>query len=124
MAKRKEIKFQERHGALRGRQNGMEFWIWKDGLLDSGEKPEYFVVIFRKGKDQERVSTGGRRVKGMGGYIHNHGNGGGGNTGVFTRHGTGHRRAVRHGAGACHGTPLLPHKEKADPQEIRKEVFL
>ena len=61
MAKRKEIKFQRRHDGLRGRQNGMEFWIWKDGLLDSGEKPEYFVVIFRKDKDPERVSTGGRR---------------------------------------------------------------
>lgn len=39
----------------------MEFWIWKDGLLDGGEKPEYFVVIFRKDKDPGRVSTGGHR---------------------------------------------------------------
>ena len=33
MAKRKEIKFQDRHGALRGRQNSMTFWIYEDKEL-------------------------------------------------------------------------------------------
>ncbi len=38
MAKRKEIQFQDRHGALRGRQNGMEFWIRKDELQTRGRE--------------------------------------------------------------------------------------
>ena len=46
MAKRKEIKFQDRHGALRGRQNGMEFWLRKDKLQTKGGKQRYFVTIY------------------------------------------------------------------------------
>ena len=46
MAKRKEIKFQDRHGDLRGRQNGMEFWIRKDELQTKGGKQRYFVTVY------------------------------------------------------------------------------
>ena len=61
MAKRKEIKFQERHGALRGRQNGMEFWIRKDELQSGGNEQKYFVVIYPESNNPHHVSTGGRQ---------------------------------------------------------------
>ena len=57
MAKQKEIKFQDRHGALRGRQNGMEFWIRKDEpQTGSGEK-RYFVAIYPVSNNPRQIST-------------------------------------------------------------------
>lgn len=61
MAKRKEIKFQDRHGALRGRQNGMEFWIRKDELQTKGGKQRYFVTVYPESNDPQQISTGGRQ---------------------------------------------------------------
>ena len=57
MAKRKEIKFQERYGALRGRQNGMEFWIRKDEPQTKGREQRYFVAIYPVSNDPQQVST-------------------------------------------------------------------
>lgn len=61
--KRKEIKFQNVHGALRGRQNGMEFLIYKDPYLAATCAPAHYVVISQERKDGEprRISTGGRQ---------------------------------------------------------------
>lgn len=59
--KRKEIKFQKVHGALRGRQNGMEFWIYKDQDLETTNAPANFVVIYPKSNQPQKVSTGGRQ---------------------------------------------------------------
>lgn len=61
MAKRKEIKFQDRHGALRGRQNGMEFWIRKDELQTKGGKQRYFVTVYPESNAPQQISTGGRQ---------------------------------------------------------------
>lgn len=61
MAKRKEIKFQDRHGALRGRQNGMEFWIQKDELQTKGGKQRYFVTVYPESNAPQQISTGGRQ---------------------------------------------------------------
>lgn len=61
MAKRKEIKFQDRHGALRGRQNGMEFWIRKDELQSGESEQRYFVTVYPVSNDPHQVSTGGRQ---------------------------------------------------------------
>jgi len=59
MAKRKGIKFQNVHGALRGRQNGMEFWIYKDPGLDAACALNHYVVISQKSNQPQKVSTGG-----------------------------------------------------------------
>ena len=59
--KRKEIKFQNVHGALRGRQNGMEFWIYKDQDLATTCAPANFVVIYGKSNQPQKVSTGGHQ---------------------------------------------------------------
>lgn len=57
MAKQKEIKFQDRHGDLRGRQNGMEFWIRKgEPQTKSGEK-RYFVAIYPVSNNPRQIST-------------------------------------------------------------------
>lgn len=61
MAKRKEINFQDRHGALRGRQNGMEFWIRKDELQSGESEQRYFVTVYLESNDPHQVSTGGRQ---------------------------------------------------------------
>lgn len=61
MAKRKEIKFQDRHGDLRGRQNGMEFWIQKDELQTKGGKQRYFVTVYPASNNPQKISTGGRQ---------------------------------------------------------------
>ena len=61
MAKRKEIKFQDRHGALRGRQNGMEFWIQKDELQTKGGKQRYFVTVYPASNNPQQISTEGRQ---------------------------------------------------------------
>ncbi len=61
MAKRKEIKFQDRNGALRGRQNGMEFWIRKDELQTKGGKQRYFVTVYPESNAPQQISTGGRQ---------------------------------------------------------------
>ncbi len=57
--KRKEIKFQNVHGALRGRQNGMEFWIYKDQDLDTNHEPANFVVIHQKSNQGRRRRCAG-----------------------------------------------------------------
>lgn len=61
--KRKEIKFQVKHGILTGRQNGMEFLIYKDQNLDTTCAPAHYVVISQesKGVEPRRISTGGRQ---------------------------------------------------------------
>lgn len=61
MAKQREIKFQDRHGALRGRQNGMEFWIRKDDQQTKGGEQRYFVTIYPVSNNPHQVSTGGRQ---------------------------------------------------------------
>ncbi len=63
MAKRKEIKFQARHGLLTGRQNGMTFWIHEDKELAAANEPALYVVIDPSLEDlgAPRVSTGGHQ---------------------------------------------------------------
>ena len=61
MVKRKKIKFQVRHDALRGRQNGMEFWIRKDELQTKGGKQRYFVTVYPASNNPQQISTGGRQ---------------------------------------------------------------
>lgn len=61
MAKQKEIKFQSVHGALRGRQNGMEFWIYKAEDLAATCAPAHYVVIYEKSNEPQRVNTGGHQ---------------------------------------------------------------
>lgn len=60
MAKRKEIKFQDRHGALRGRQNGMTFWIYEDKELAASCAPAHSVAVYASNGELQ-VSTGGRK---------------------------------------------------------------
>lgn len=207
MAKQKEIKFQDRHGDLRGRQNGMEFWIRKgEPQTKSGEK-RYFVAIYPVSNNPRQISTlsrqdfdlagakefcqkiaageikvedvlaeftaeddakeraairdvterakkfharldamglkyrdlagdhaglfGGRRDCGGGGsggeaggdmgrYVRNRGGGGGGPAGVLLLCGVSPGRTPGADIQAGTGQPLPSHKEKADPQEIRK----
>lgn len=69
MEKRKEIKFQDRHGALRGRQNGMEFWIRKDELQSGKSEQRYFVTVYPESNDPHQVSTGGRQDFDLGGAM-------------------------------------------------------
>lgn len=59
--KRKKIKFQSVHGALRGRQNGMEFWIYKAEDLADTCAPAYYVVAYEKSNAPQRVNTGGHQ---------------------------------------------------------------
>ena len=61
MAKQKEIKFQSVHGALRGRQNGMEFWIYKAEDLADTCAPAHYVVAYEKSNAPQRVNTGGHQ---------------------------------------------------------------
>lgn len=63
MPKRKEIKFQNRYGTLRGRQNGMTFWIHEDKELAATCAPAHYVVIDPSLEDlgTPRVSTGGHQ---------------------------------------------------------------
>ena len=60
MAKRKEIKFQDRHGALRGRQNSMTFWIYEDKELAATCAPAHSVAVYANNGELQ-VSTGGRK---------------------------------------------------------------
>ena len=69
MVKRKEIKFQDRHGALRGRQNGMEFWIRKDELQTKGGKQRYFVTVYPASNNPQQISTRGRQDFDLGGAM-------------------------------------------------------
>ena len=57
MAKQKEIKFQDRHGALRGRQNGMEFWIRKDEPQTGSGEQRYFVAIYPVSNNPQQINT-------------------------------------------------------------------
>lgn len=57
MAKQKEIKFQGRYGALRGRQNGMEFWIRKDEPQTGSGEQRYFVAIYPVSNNPRQINT-------------------------------------------------------------------
>ena len=57
MAKQKEIKFQDRHGDLRGRQNGMEFWIRKGEPQTKSGEQRYFVAIYPVSNNPRQIST-------------------------------------------------------------------
>ncbi len=57
MAKQKEIKFRDRHGDLRGRRNGMEFWIRKGEPQTKSGEQRYFVAIYPVSNNPRQIST-------------------------------------------------------------------
>ncbi len=56
MAKQKKIKFQDRHGDLRGRQNDMELWIRKDESQTKSGEQRYFVAIYPVSNNPQHIS--------------------------------------------------------------------
>lgn len=59
MKKCREIKFQSVRGALRGRRNGMEFWIYETEDMTGACDTPYYVVIYEKSNAPQNVNTGG-----------------------------------------------------------------
>jgi len=61
MAKRKEIKFQNVHGALRGRQGNLIYRLYEDKELTASGKPSFWVTVTHRDIESLSMSTGGYR---------------------------------------------------------------
>ncbi len=61
MAKRKEIKFKNVGVDLKGKQNGLTFWIHQDMDLAATRAPAYYVSVYPGAANIPTFSTGGRQ---------------------------------------------------------------